>query len=177
MALLPTAINNIRIGRIDGWLVSITKKRYPPIGIAQTMIMVGARGAVLGVVILRATNDVIKGFVVVHGYFVELGQRQICCKFPIPAPVPRFINATVASGQQIVWIMGVKGQCVVVHMLVLFTNILKSLAAVVGVGHLYIHEIDQIKFVGAGENLSVVVGTRSPGHLIAALLPAFAAVG
>ena len=77
IALLPFRIDDIRIGRIDRLSMSITKQGYKPVTVANAVIAIRPGRAALTVVVLGSAIDIVERCVIVHGYFVELGDRKV----------------------------------------------------------------------------------------------------
>ncbi len=82
---------------IDHRVEAVAEDRHEPVAVANAVNVVGARGASLGRVVLRAAVNVVEGRVVVDRDFVELGDRQVLGVTVRLAAVPRLIKPAVAA--------------------------------------------------------------------------------
>ena len=139
------------------------------------MLVVGARGTSLGGIVLRATIDVVKRFVVGYRYFVELGDRQICLVIVSFASIPGLVQTTIAADDQVILVCRIDDDGVVVDMLVLFPQRLERFAAILADHHHRIERIDSIRIVRAADNFVVVLWAAR--DIAAHLLPGFTSVG
>ena len=168
-AVLRLGVDDVRVLRIDDRLKAVAACRDVPVGVDDAVHRTRAGRTTDRVVVLRAAVDVVERLRVVDPYLVELRERKVFEPRPRRAAVVRFVKTAVAPPDQVIGVGGVDPQDVVVHVLVLLTDLAEGLAAVLGDLHPGVHRVDACFDLGIDEELLVVL--RPAGDVRAALLP------
>ena len=113
--ILAFRVDCVWIFGINPRMKSVTTIRHEPIGIDDAGGVVGPRRSSNRTVILRSAENVIKGFVVIRCHIVKLGDRQIRMELPIQTLIEAFVNAPVATNQQIIRICRIHPYRMIVH--------------------------------------------------------------
>ena len=176
VAFLPLGVNDVRVGRVDRWLMAVGKQRDEPVTVANPVDVVRAGRAALGAVVLRAAVNVVERRIVVNGHFVELGYRQVGKKPVGFSKIERLVKPAVGAEHHVFRIGRVKGHGMVVAVLVTVRLSDKGLAAVLADVQRRVHLVDAVELVRTGEDFLVIMGPGAAGQVIAAFLPTLATV-
>ena len=65
-------------------------------------------------VVLCTPKNVVEGFLVVYGHFIELGKRQVFDISPCFGQVEAFVDPCVCTYEQVIRIIGPEGDSVIV---------------------------------------------------------------
>ena len=119
---------------------------------------------------------IIKRQIVIETHLIELGYWKIGEILPGLPMVECLIQTSIASGKEVVWIIGNKGQSVIVGMFMCFSDGIKSFAAIIGYTHPHIHLIDAVELMGACVDLLIIVRACASACVAAAFFPALALI-
>ena len=173
--MLRLGIDDVLVGGINHGLETIAFQGDEPVGIDDAVGGARARRPADRVVVLSPAVDVVKRRGIVQPDLVELRQRQIAEPLPGAAAVKTLIDAAIATGQQVVGVVGINPQHVIVDVLVLLANPTHGLAAVVADLHPGVHRVEAIDHLGICKQFVVVLPTA--GHIVGALFPVLAGIG
>src|SRR5205085_2885143 len=110
-AALRFAVDDMRIGRIDGGPEAVAAVVREPVGVRNVALSL-ARPAP-GAVVLRTAADVVRhGVVVAHG--VELADREHVEELEVAAAIPTLRNAAVVANENVLAVIGVDPHRVVI---------------------------------------------------------------
>ena len=101
-----------------------------PIRCANAVHVVCPRRATLGVVVLRATVNVVERLAVIQSELVVLGHRQVFHVSPSRAEVEALIHPAVSTHHDVIWVGGVEYDRVHVAMLIGVLHGRKGLATI-----------------------------------------------
>ena len=119
VSFLPFRIHDVGIARFYGRLMAVCKQGDEPVGVANTMQIVGARRSPLRGVVLSPAIDLVERLAVVSGNLIELGDGQVINEAPALLVVVALIQPTVRANHEIVGIIRTERNRMIVDMLVL----------------------------------------------------------
>ena len=175
-SLLRFAVDDVRIGGIDGVVMTVASNGDLPIGIGDPLHESRRNGSILRVVVLSPTDDVIEREIVIDIDFVELSHRQVGKEAVGFAKVVRSVNAPIATDQQKIRIGGMEDNGMVIDVFVLPFDRLKRLASIHTAHERVVGVVDDVESMRIQVDLLVIVRTRPARHEAAHLLPAFSGV-
>ena len=166
-AVLPLAVDNVRIFRVNLRLVAVAANRDEPVFVRDTDAVARARRAAQCGVVLRAAIDVVERRGVVDADAVELRDRQVGLETPVLAAVKTLIHAAVTANEQVVGVARVDPERVIIHVAVLARHALERLPAIFGHVQERIQGVDPVHLARVADDLVVVLGA---GRLVVATL-------
>ena len=172
--MLRLGIDDIGIFGIHLRLKSITTMRHKPIRVLYTMIGRRPRWATEAKVVLRATVDVIEGSIIVDGDFIKLCDGQISLEVPRLGRIPRLIDTAITTHQPVIRLVRVDPDTMVIDMLGIFSHFRKCLSSIHTLAHPRVHAKDDIGIRRIGDDLLIVITTRT---MATTLVPAHRAIG
>ncbi len=174
-AVLPLAIDNVGVFRINRRLKAVAPHRAEPFFIGDPRRALRPRRAAERVVVLRPAIDVIKRRAVIDGHAIELRDRQVPLVRPVGGAIEALIDAAVAADEQIVRIVRVDVERVIVNVAILVRHAGERLAPVVRHLHERVKRINPIRVLRVAHQFVVIL--RAAGVVVAHLRPRLAAIG
>ena len=174
-AVLPLAVNDIGVFRINPGLEAIAADGDEPLFTGYARATEGAGGASLRVVVLRAAVDVVKRLRVVESHFVELRHGKILLVVPVASPVVGLVNTSIGADEKMIGVIRVDPQRMVINMLVSDRHAIEIRPAILRQHDERIQGVHAIDVIGIAEDFVVILGAA--GHVAAAFLPRLAAIG
>jgi len=99
--LLPLGVKDVGVTRFGGGLVPIGKEHHLPIAILYALVIVSARRAALGIVVLRTAVNVVKWLGIIYRQFVKLRDGHIAKKPPVLAQIKRLVQPAVRAEKRL----------------------------------------------------------------------------
>ncbi len=165
-SLLALTIHDVRIARLGGRLMTVPVQNHSPVGILNSLCVVGPRGAAFGAVVLCAAVYVVERFGVIHSHLIELCDGEIFDKAPVLCQIEALIHAAVSADEEVIRVVRTESDGVIVGMLVFFRHAPEGLAAVVGDLYADIHEVKSIELMRRSVQLLIVVRPRGSGDCV-----------
>ena len=173
-AILPLAVNDVWIFRIDLRLIPVPAHRDEPILVRNPGPAPRPRRPTLRVVVLRASVYEIKRNRVVDADPIELRQRKVGHVRPILGPVVGLVRPAVTTDPHVPVVFRVDPQGMIVHVPEPPRDPLDCLAAVLRHVHKRVQRVNPVDVDGIANDLVVVLRART--HVIIALVPGFPAI-
>ena len=157
-AVLPFAVDDIGIDRIDAGLEAIAADGDEPVFAGDACGADGAGGPALGVVVLGAAIDVIERRGGVQAHLVELGDGQVLLVVPGSTAIASFVDPAVAPHEQVVSVVGVDPQRMVIDVLAADGNPPEARPAILGDLQKGVERVDAIDIMRIADQFVVVLG-------------------
>ena len=168
ISLLRLSINNVRITWLSSRLMTISTKKYKPIRICNTRCFKCSTWTSLCIIVLRTTKNIVKWICIINSKFIKLCKWKVWNKFPWFSIIKRFINTSISSNQQIVWITKFESQWMIVYMFITFIHNIKIFSPILWYLNFCIHQVYFIKYMRRRNKLLIVVRSccsrNSIGH-------------
>lgn len=174
-AILGLGVDGIGIIGIDGGIEAIAEDGDEPVVVADAVDVIGLGGSTLGGVILGTAVDVVEGFGLIDGDFIELSEGKIFGEAVGLAAIEGFVETAVAANDEVIGVIGVDDHGVVIDVFGGFTGGFEGFATIVADHDHGIEGVDAIHDVRIGDNFLVVLGRATDVARLSG--PGFAAIG